>query len=185
MRGWFYFFCFFTFILVLFLPCLSVSSPLLSLLSLFSLSLGGDTKWRTRVDVSLNPITTNIRLVLTTIKFSLSKTTSKLSFNVNPESFIHSSRRLSSICCINCQRQKYCQALFPQKQAKCRLLHCCMGRLPLPLLFSKHLWKGLFSYFIQRTGFEILKSVRTVSLWENRQYFKKSSAENCIHHIER
>ena len=33
-----------------FLPCPSISSPLLSL---FSLSLGDDTKWPTRVDVSL------------------------------------------------------------------------------------------------------------------------------------
>ena len=33
------------------------ASPLLSLHSLFSLSLGDDTKWPTRVDVSLNPNT--------------------------------------------------------------------------------------------------------------------------------
>ena len=39
--GCFYFFCFFTFILALFLPCPSLSFPLLSL---FSLSLGDDTK---------------------------------------------------------------------------------------------------------------------------------------------
>ena len=39
--GCFYFFCFFTFILVFFLPCPSLSS---SLLSLFSFSLGDDTK---------------------------------------------------------------------------------------------------------------------------------------------
>ena len=38
-----------------FLPCPSLSSPLLSLLSLFSLSLGDNTKWPTMVDVSLNP----------------------------------------------------------------------------------------------------------------------------------
>ena len=38
----------------LFLPCPSLSSPLLSL---FSLSLGDDRKWPTRVDVSLNPNT--------------------------------------------------------------------------------------------------------------------------------
>ena len=37
------------------LPWPSLSSPLLSLLSVFSLSLGYDTKWPTRVDVSLNP----------------------------------------------------------------------------------------------------------------------------------
>ena len=43
--------------LFLFLPCPSLSSPLLSLLSLFSLSLGDDTKWPSRVDVSLNPNT--------------------------------------------------------------------------------------------------------------------------------
>ena len=53
--GCFYFFCFFTFILVLFLPCPSLSS----LLSLFSLSLGDDIKWPTRVDMSLNPNTIN------------------------------------------------------------------------------------------------------------------------------
>ena len=67
-EGKFYFFFFFTFIpvphssltlffsslsfLFLFLPCPSLSSPLLSLLSLFSLSLGNDTKWPTSVDVS-------------------------------------------------------------------------------------------------------------------------------------
>ena len=43
--------------LFLFLPCPSLSSLLLSLLSPFSLSLGDDTKWPTRVDVSLNPNT--------------------------------------------------------------------------------------------------------------------------------
>ena len=37
------------------LSCPSLSSPLLSLLSLFPLSLGDDTKWPTRVHVSLNP----------------------------------------------------------------------------------------------------------------------------------
>ena len=36
-----------------------LSSLRLSLLSLFSLSLGDDTKWPTRVDVSLNPNTIN------------------------------------------------------------------------------------------------------------------------------
>ena len=41
--------------LFLFLPCPSLSSPLLSLLSLVSLSLGDDTKRSIRVDVSLNP----------------------------------------------------------------------------------------------------------------------------------
>ena len=45
--------------LFLFLHSPSLSSPLLSLLSLFSLSLGDDTKWPTRVDVSLNPNTIN------------------------------------------------------------------------------------------------------------------------------
>ena len=45
--------------LFLFLLCPSFSSPLLSLLSLFSLSLGDDTKWPSRVDVSLNPNTIN------------------------------------------------------------------------------------------------------------------------------
>ena len=41
-------------LLFFFLPCSSLSSLLLSL---FSLSLGDDTKWPTRVDVSLNPNT--------------------------------------------------------------------------------------------------------------------------------
>ena len=43
--------------LFLFLPCPSLSSLLRSLLSLFCLSLEDDTKWPTRVDVSLNPNT--------------------------------------------------------------------------------------------------------------------------------
>ena len=42
-----------------FLPCPSLPSPLLSILSLFSLFLGDDTKWPTRVDVSLNPNSIN------------------------------------------------------------------------------------------------------------------------------
>ena len=54
----FYFFCFFIFIHLPLSP-LSLSSPLLSFLSLFSLSLEDDTKWPTRVDVSLNPNTIN------------------------------------------------------------------------------------------------------------------------------
>ena len=41
------------------LPYPSLSSPLLALLSLFSLSLGDDTKWPIRVDVSLKPNTIN------------------------------------------------------------------------------------------------------------------------------
>ena len=44
--------------LFFFLPCPSLSSILLSLLSLISLSLGDDRKWPTR-DVSLNPNTIN------------------------------------------------------------------------------------------------------------------------------
>ena len=54
----FVFFCFFVFslsslsFLSLFLPCPSLSSPLLPL---FSLCLGDDTKWPTRVGVSVNP----------------------------------------------------------------------------------------------------------------------------------
>ena len=59
-RGWTFFFCFFTFTPVLFLPCPSLSSPLLYLLSLFSLSLGDDTKWPTRADMSLNHNTVRI-----------------------------------------------------------------------------------------------------------------------------
>ena len=55
-RGGMFLFLLFLF---LFLPCPSLSSPLLSLLSLFSLSLGDDTKWPWRVDVSLNPNTIN------------------------------------------------------------------------------------------------------------------------------
>ena len=45
--------------LFLFLPCPSLSSPLLYLLCLFSFSLGDDPQWPTRVDVSLNPNTIN------------------------------------------------------------------------------------------------------------------------------
>ena len=55
----FYFFCLLLSFIYLVLTCPSLSSPLLSLLSLFSLSLGDDTKWPTRVDVSLNPNTIN------------------------------------------------------------------------------------------------------------------------------
>ena len=46
---------------LLFLPYPAFSSPLLPvyLLSLFSLSLGDNTKWPTRVDMSLNPNTVN------------------------------------------------------------------------------------------------------------------------------
>ena len=47
--------------LFLFLPCPSLSSPPLSL---FSLSLGDNTKWPTRVDVWLNPNTTNLRRIV-------------------------------------------------------------------------------------------------------------------------
>ena len=56
--GKFLFLCFFTFIHF----CLSLSSPLLSLLSLVSLSQGDNTKWPTRVDVSLNPNTINQKI---------------------------------------------------------------------------------------------------------------------------
>ena len=45
--------------LFLFLPGPSLPSLLLSLLSLFSLSLGDDTKWPTNVDVLLSPNTIN------------------------------------------------------------------------------------------------------------------------------
>ena len=54
----FYFFCFFTVIHFHFSAVPSLSSPLLSLLSLFSLSLGDNTG-PTKVDVSLNPNTIN------------------------------------------------------------------------------------------------------------------------------
>ena len=56
-RGWgcFYFICFFTFIP----PCSSLPSLLLSLLSLFSLSLEDDAKGPIRVEVSLKPNTIN------------------------------------------------------------------------------------------------------------------------------
>ena len=54
----FFNFCFFTFIHFPPPPLsLCLSSHLLSLLSLFSLCLGDDTKWPTRPDVSLNPNT--------------------------------------------------------------------------------------------------------------------------------
>ena len=42
-----------------FLPCPSLSSPLLSLLFIFSLSVGDNTKWPTRLNVSLNPNSIN------------------------------------------------------------------------------------------------------------------------------
>ena len=62
-RGWmlffFYFFCFFTFIPVPLSPLSLSFISSMDLLSLFSLSLGDDTKWPTRVDVSLNPKTIN------------------------------------------------------------------------------------------------------------------------------
>ena len=54
----FYFYCFSLSFISLVHLCPSLSSPLLSLLSLFSLSLGDDAKWPTRVEVSLNPNTT-------------------------------------------------------------------------------------------------------------------------------
>ena len=50
--------------LFLFLPGPTFSSPLLSPLSLFSLSLGDDTKWLSRVDVSLNPNSTQSVITL-------------------------------------------------------------------------------------------------------------------------
>ena len=53
----FYFFCFFTFIHFPFSPVPLFHLPYY-LLSLLSLSLGDDTKWLTRVDVSLNPNST-------------------------------------------------------------------------------------------------------------------------------
>ena len=40
-------------------PVLLVSSPILSLLFIFSLSMGDNTKWPTRVDVLLNPTQSN------------------------------------------------------------------------------------------------------------------------------
>ena len=52
----------------LFLPCPSLSSLLLSLLSIFSLSLGDDTKWPTRVDVSLNPNSIKTLVMLNKIR---------------------------------------------------------------------------------------------------------------------
>ena len=53
--GMYYFSCSVTFFISFLLPYPPLSSPLLSLLSLFSLSLGDDTKWPTMVDVSINP----------------------------------------------------------------------------------------------------------------------------------
>ena len=57
--GMFLFFLFLHFHLFSFLSCSSLSSPLPSLLSLFSLSLGDDTKWPTGVNVSLSTNTIN------------------------------------------------------------------------------------------------------------------------------
>ena len=56
----------------LFLPYPPLSSPLLSLLSLFSLSLGDDTKWPTRADVSLNTNTIKILIILVLKKMNKS-----------------------------------------------------------------------------------------------------------------
>ena len=58
------------FLFLLFLHChscfslLSLSSSLLSLPCLVSLSLGDDTQWPTRADVSLNPKTVNVSLAV-------------------------------------------------------------------------------------------------------------------------
>ena len=57
--GMFLFLLFLHFHSFSFLPCPSLSSPILSLLSIFSLTLGDDTEWPTRVDVSLNPNSIN------------------------------------------------------------------------------------------------------------------------------
>ena len=54
-----YFFCSLTLFHLPLIPYPSLSSSLLSLLSLFSLSLGDNTKWSTRVDMSLNTNTVN------------------------------------------------------------------------------------------------------------------------------
>ena len=54
VEGECFYFCFFTFIHFPFSP-VPLFHLLNYLLSLFSLSLGDDTKWPTRVDVSLNP----------------------------------------------------------------------------------------------------------------------------------
>ena len=67
----FYFFCVFTIIHFHFSPVLSLSSPLLSLQSLFSLSLGADTKGPTRVDMPLNRNTSNMQTVQTQIRLLL------------------------------------------------------------------------------------------------------------------
>ena len=64
----------------LFLPCPPLSFPLLSLLSLFTLSLGDNTKWLTRVDVSLN---------LNTICQSSMSLTSLLFLDTCPVSLTH------------------------------------------------------------------------------------------------
>ena len=67
------------FLFLLFLhfhSCSSLSSLLLSLLSLFSLSLGDDTKWPTRVDGSLN---------LNTMNQSISPFASKPDGMINPQ----------------------------------------------------------------------------------------------------
>ena len=56
--------------LFLFLLCPSLSSPLLSL-QFFSLSLGDDAKWPTRVEVSLNPNTINCAFLVLYMAFVL------------------------------------------------------------------------------------------------------------------
>ena len=64
-RGMFLFLLFFHFhSFFMFLPCPSLSSSLLSLLSLFSIPLGNNTKYSTRVDM-LNPNTISLLWVYT------------------------------------------------------------------------------------------------------------------------
>ena len=70
-RGGIILFCFFSHSFS-FLTSPSLLSPLLSLLSLFSLSLGDDSKWPTRVGVSLNPNTIkNTPIISLLIEWSL------------------------------------------------------------------------------------------------------------------
>ena len=82
-RGFYFFYSSLSFLFV-FLPCSSLSSLLLSLLSLFSLPMGDDTKWPTRVAVSLNTNTTqSIKILCETAQDDPQGLTSHVSLNPN------------------------------------------------------------------------------------------------------
>ena len=104
-----------------FLPFPSLSSPLLSLLSLFSLFLGDYTKWPTRVDMSLNPGRINQskgageRAHLCSLIWTFSVHRHILQYplilqvdNKGPEQPEHSSRLIRAFVACNCIRALFC-----------------------------------------------------------------------------